>query len=167
MIRLEEITVIDAPIDRCFDLSRSVEVHLVANIHSGEQALATGGITSGLVELSQQVTWRAKHFGVWQDLTSKFTAMQSPAYFQATMVKGIFRSMQADHYFRTLPSGATEMKDLFRVAAPLPILGPLAEIIFLRRYMLALLRERNAVIKQIAESSDWQRYLPTQPAPAK
>jgi hypothetical protein len=68
--------------------------------------------------------------------------------------------MQADHYFRTLPSGATEMKDLFRVAAPLPILGPLAENLFLRRYMLMLLRERNTVIKQIAESSDWQRYLP-------
>jgi hypothetical protein len=164
MIRLEEITIIDAPIERCFDLARSVEVHLVANIHSGEQALAIGGITSGLPELSEQVTWRAKHFGVWQNLTSQFTAMHPPTYFQATMVKGIFGSMQADHYFRTLPSGATEMKDLFRVAAPLPILGPLAEAIFLRHYMLALLRERNTVIKQIAESDEWQRYLPSHKA---
>jgi hypothetical protein len=159
MIRLEEITIIDAPIERCFDLARSVEVHLVANIHSGEQALALGGITSGLPELSQEVTWCARHFGVWQNLTSKFTAMQPSTYFQTTMVKGIFRSMQADHYFRTLPSGATEMKDLFRVEAPILILGPLTEILFLRRYMLALLLERNAVIKQIAESNDWQRYL--------
>jgi hypothetical protein len=162
MIQLEEITIIEAPIQRCFDLSRSVEVHLLANIHSGEQALAIAGITSGLVELSQQVTWRAKHFGTWQNLTSQYTAMQPFTYFQATMTKGIFRSMQADHYFRTLPSGATEMKDDFRVAAPIPILGPLAEALFLRRYMLALLRERNAVIKQLAESNDWQRYLPTQ-----
>ncbi len=160
MICLEEITIIDAPIERCFDLSRSVEVHLVANIHSGEQALATGGVLSGLVELNQEVRWRARHFGVWQNLTSRFTAMQSPTYFQATMVQGIFRFMQADHYFRTLPSGQTEMKDLFRVAAPLPILGAIAEILFLRRYMLALLRERNIVIKRIAESNDWQRYLP-------
>jgi hypothetical protein len=165
MIHLEEITIIDAPIERCFDLSRSVEVHLVANIHSGELALAIGGITSGLPELNQQVIWRAKHFGVWHNLTSKFTAIEPPTYFQATMVKGIFRSMQQDHYFRTLPSGATEMKDLFRVAAPLPILGPIAEALFLRRYMLALLRERNAVIKQIAESDDWQHYLPTQSIP--
>ena len=165
MIRLEEITIINAPIDRCFDLARSIEVHLVANIHSGEQALVVGGITSGLPELSERVTWRAKHFGVWQNLTSEYTAMQPPTYFQATMVKGIFRSMQADHYFRTLPSGATEMKDLFLVAAPLPVLGPLAEALFLRRYMLSLLRERNAVIKQIAESNYWQRYLPPhQPA---
>jgi hypothetical protein len=159
MIRLEELTIIEAPIERCFDLSRSVEVHLLANIHSGEQALAIGGITSGLVELNQQVTWRAKHFGVWQNLTSQYTAMQPPTYFRATMTSGIFRSMQADHYFRTLPSGATEMKDDFRIAAPIPILGPLAEILFLRRYMLALLRERNAVIKRLAESNDWQRYI--------
>ena len=160
MIRLEEITIIDAPIQRSFDLARSVEVHLLANIHSGEQALAIGGVTSGLPELSQRVTWRAKHFGLWHNVTTEYTAMQYPTYFQATMVTGIFRSMQADHYFRTLPSGATEMKDDFRVAAPLPFLGPLAEILFLRRYMLMLLRERNTVIKQLAESNDWQRYLP-------
>ena len=86
--------------------------------------------------------------------------MQPPIYFQATMAKGIFRSMQADHYFRTLPSGATEMKDLFRVAAPLPHPRPITEAVFLRRYMMMLLRERNTVIKQLAESNDWQRYLP-------
>jgi hypothetical protein len=60
MIKLEETTVIDAPIQRCFDLARSVEVHLIGNVHSGEQALAVGGITSGLVGLGQQVTWRAR-----------------------------------------------------------------------------------------------------------
>jgi hypothetical protein len=76
------------------------------------------------------------------------------------MVKGIFRSMQADHLFRTLPSGLTELRDIFKIAAPLPIIGPIAEALFLRRYMTALNRERNAVIKQLAESGDWQRYLP-------
>ena len=163
MIRLEETTIIQAPIERCFDLSRSVEVHLLSNVHSGEQALACGGVTTGLVGLSEQVTWRARHFGVWQDLTSKTTALQSPAYLQITMIRGIFRSMQADHRFQTLPSGATEMTemtDVFSIAAPLPLLGPLAEALFLRRYMLALLRERNAVIKRVAESDEWKKYLP-------
>ena len=41
MIRIEETTVITAPIERCFDLARCVEVHLLDNIHFGEQALAT------------------------------------------------------------------------------------------------------------------------------
>jgi ligand-binding SRPBCC domain-containing protein len=160
MIRIEETTIIAAPIERCFDLSRSVEVHLLANIHSGEQAIATSGATSGLVGLGQQVTWRAKHFGVWQNLTSETTALEAPTYFQVTMIRGIFRSMQADHWFRTLPSGATEMRDDFRVAAPLGLLGLIAEALFLRRYMLALLRERNAVIKRVAESGEWRKYLP-------
>ncbi|SEF54387.1 hypothetical protein SAMN05421819_0366 [Bryocella elongata] len=161
MIHIEETTLIHAPIDRCFDLSRSVEVHLRSNIHSGEQALATGGVTTGLVGLHQRVTWRAKHFGIWQNLTSETTALQAPTYFQVTMVEGIFRSMQADHIFRAISPTFTEMKDVFRIAAPLPLLGLLAELLFLRRYMLNLLRERNAVIKRVAESpAEWQRYLP-------
>lgn len=159
MIRIEECTRIDAPIRRCFDLSRSVEVHLRSNVHSGEQALALGGVTSGLVGLSEEVTWRAKHFGVWQNLTSRTTALDSPNYFQVTMVRGIFRSMQADHLFRATAAGSMDMTDRFRIAAPLPGLGRVAEVLFLRRYMLALLRERNAIIKRVAESSEWQRYL--------
>jgi hypothetical protein len=162
MIRIDETTVIHAPIDRCFDLSRSVQVHLLANVHSGKQAIALGGVTSGLVGLSQEVTWRAKHFGIWQTLTSKTTAMESPRYFQVTMVRGIFRFMQPDHLFRSVKPGITEMTDRFCIAAPVPLLGPIAEAIFLRRYMLSLLRERNAV-KQMAESSDWQRYLQSEP----
>jgi hypothetical protein len=160
MIHLLESTQIDAPIQRCFDLSRSVEVHLLSNVHSGEQAVALAGKTSGLVDLHEEVTWRAKHFGIWHDLTSKTTAMRSPSYFQVTMIRGIFRFMQADHVFQSLESGGTEMKDVFSIAAPLPLLGPLAETLFLRRYMLVLLRERNAVIKSIAESSKWEQYLP-------
>lgn len=162
MIRIYETTLIHAPIERVFDLARSVEVHLLANIHSGEQALAIGGLTSGLIGLHDSVTWRARHFGIWQNLTSEVTTFDPPTYFQVTMTRGIFRSMQAEHYFRTLPTGETEMRDDFRIAAPLPILGPIAEALFLRRYMRALVRERNAVIKQVAESDSdaWQRYLP-------
>jgi hypothetical protein len=160
MIRFEETTLIDAPIDRVFDLSRSVEVHLLANVHDNKQALAIDGVTTGLIGLGQQVTWRAKHFGFWHNLTSKVTDLEVPTYFQVTMVKGIFRFMQADHRLRSLPSGVTELRDIFAIAAPLPILGAIAEGLFLRPYMMKLNRERNAVIKQLAESDDWQRYLP-------
>ena len=160
MVSLEELTVIHAPIERCFDLARSVEVHLAGNVHSGEAAVAMAGVTSGLIGMAERVTWRAKHFGVWQTLTSEITAMEPPAYFQDTMIQGAFRSMKHDHFFRSLPSGQTEMKDVFCFAAPLAVLGRLAEIVLLRRYMQALLHERNVAIKQIAESSDWTRYLP-------
>ena len=160
MVTLEEITQIEAPIERCFDLARSVEVHLAGNVHFGEQAVAKSGVISGLIDLHQRVTWRARHFGISQNLTSEITVMESPTYFQDTMIHGAFRSMQHDHHFRALPSGATEMKDIFRFAGPLLLLGRIAETTVLRRYMRNLLHERNVVIKQIAESSEWQRYLP-------
>jgi ligand-binding SRPBCC domain-containing protein len=160
MVTLEEITPIQAPVERCFDLARSVEVHLAGNVHWGEQAIATDGVASGLMGKGQRVTWQARHFGVRQKLTSEITAMEPPFYFQDVMLRGAFRSMKHDHYFRSLPSGKTEMKDTFCFAAPLPVLGLLAEALVLRRYMRKLLWERNLAIKQIAESSEWRKYLP-------
>jgi hypothetical protein len=51
------------------------------------------------------------------------------------------------------------MRDVFTFAAPLPVLGRLAEMVFLARYMRKLLRERNEVIRQVAESEEWRRYI--------
>jgi ligand-binding SRPBCC domain-containing protein len=163
LIVLEEVTLISAPLARCFDLARSVEVHLAGNTHFSEEAVAEAGANSGLLTLGDKVTWRARHFFIRQRLTSQITAFDPPVYFQDTMLRGAFHSMQHDHYFRTLPNATTEMRDIFRFAAPIPILGLIAERLILRRYMQALLHERNAVIKQIAESptQDWQQYLPT------
>jgi ligand-binding SRPBCC domain-containing protein len=162
MTTLTETTLIAAPIERVFDLARSVEVHLAGNTHFGEQAVALEGATTGLLALGDTVTWRARHFFIRQRLTSRITAFDPPTYFQDTMLRGAFHSMQHDHHFRTLPNAQTEMLDIFRVAAPIPVLGRIAETFILRRYMQSLLHERNAVIKQIAESptQDWQKYLP-------
>jgi membrane protease YdiL (CAAX protease family) len=51
------------------------------------------------------------------------------------------------------------MQDELRFAAPLNFLGPLAERLVLRDYLLRFLAERNALIKQVAESEQWRRYL--------
>jgi ligand-binding SRPBCC domain-containing protein len=117
------------------------------------------GVTSGLVRLGQRVTWRARHFAVRQRLTSEITAMERPAYFQDVMIRGAFRSMKHDHFFKSLSPDETEMRDVFCFEAPLGILGWLAEWLVLRRYMRTLLRERNAAIREIAESAAWRNYL--------
>ena len=160
MIELHDITVIQAPVARCFDLARSIEVHLLGNTHWGEQA--TAGTRSGLIGMGEQVTWRARHFGVRQELTSAITAFDPPTYFQDTMLRGAFRSMQHDHSLsgdgRT---AAREMRDEFSIFLA-PLVGPLgwiAERVVLRRYMRNLLVERNAIIRRVAESAEWMRYL--------
>ena len=143
MTTLVELTRIHAPIGRCFDLSRSVEVHVLGNVHFGEQAVPLAGQTSGLLGLGDRVTWRARHFGVRQALTSAITEFDAPHAFQDTMLSGAFAWMQHDHFFRQVEGGVTEMRDVFRYAAPLPVLGLIAERLVLDRYMLNLLRERN------------------------
>ena len=161
MIELHTTTRIAAPVERCFDLSRSIEVHLLGNEHWGERA--TAGTCAGLIGPGEQVTWTARHFGVRQQLTSAITAYDRPAYFQDTMLRGAFQSMQHDHYFREAEPGVTEIRDRFRLSAPLGPLGWIAERLVLRRYMSSLLNERNAAIKQVAESDDWQKYVRSEP----
>ena len=162
MIALQETTLIAAPIERVFDLARSIEVHLLGNAHFGEQT--TAGTCTGLIGPGEQVTWRARHFFIRQHLSSAITAFDPPRYFQDTMVRGAFRSMQHDHRFRELSANGesprTEMVDDFRFTAPFGPLGWLAERLVLRNYMQALLHERNAIIKQVAESDEWRQYLP-------
>ena len=159
MVVIEQSLKIRAPIQRCFDLCRSIEVHLLGTERSGEQAV--GGITTGLIGPDEWVRWRAKHLGVRQHLTSKITAFESPRYFQDTMLEGAFKFMQHDHFFEALSGAETEMRDRFRFAAPLPVLGPIAEHLFLKRYMGRFLKHRNEIVKQVAESSRWRDFLPS------
>jgi ligand-binding SRPBCC domain-containing protein len=158
MVSIEQRLQITAPIQRCFDLCRSIEVHLLGTERTGERAV--DGVTTGLIGLDESVRWQAKHLGVRQHLTSKITAFDSPHYFQDTMIQGAFKFMQHDHFFTAISENETEMKDRFTFAAPLSLLGNIAEQLFLKRYMDRLLRQRNEIVKQVAESDRWQDFIP-------
>lgn len=157
MPRITLTTHIRAPIDRVFDLSRSIDLHAVSTAHTGEKAVA--GVTRGLINLNEEVTWRAKHFGVWQRLTSRITAFDRPTHFRDSQVRGAFRRFDHDHFFRTLDDGTTELRDVFDFDAPLGFLGQLANWLFLTRYMTAFLATRNRAIKAAAEGESWRDFL--------
>jgi hypothetical protein len=53
------------------------------------------------------------------------------------------------------------MIDRFYFETPFGIFGRLINLLFLKRYMKRLLEERNAVIKQIAESEKRKQFLHT------
>lgn len=143
-------TYIGAPIERCFDQARSIDLHTDSMSHTGEKAIA--GRTSGLIGLGETVTWEAKHFGIRQTLTSKITGFDYPNLFTDEMVKGAFKSIRHEHYFAAR-NGQTLMTDIFIFESPLGIPGRLANFLFLKRYMTKLLIKRNCAIKQAAESS--------------
>lgn len=157
VIRLE--TYIKASTAVVFDLSRSIDLHKLSTAHTNEEAIA--GKTSGLIEMGESVTWRAKHFGIWQELTSHITAFEKPAYFVDEMAKGAFAGFRHEHIF-TADANTTIMTDIFTYKSPYGILGRAADYIFLKSYMSKLLSTRNCMIKEFAEDPDkYKKVLPS------
>ncbi|MEL4309106.1 SRPBCC family protein [Joostella sp. CR20] len=156
MPRIELRTEINADKEIVFDLSRSIDLHKISTEHTNETAIA--GKTSGLIGLKESVTWRAKHFGIYQKLTSIITEFDRPNYFVDEMVSGAFSEFKHEHHFTEL-NGGTLMTDYFDYKSPFGILGKLADSLFLKKYMIELLTERNRVVKEFAESDKWKQII--------
>ena len=154
VIHLE--TRIAAPRERVFDLARSIDAHQQSTKDTNERVVA--GVMSGLIGLGQEVTWEARHFGVTQQLSVRITQYDRPGHFQDVMLKGAFHHMRHDHSFIE-HNGLTVMKDRFEFSSPLGFLGRITDALFLERYTRRLLEKRNAVLKHVAESAEWQKYL--------
>jgi ligand-binding SRPBCC domain-containing protein len=146
---IEIKTILNADIQTCFDLSRDIDFHKASLVHSKEKAIA--GKTSGLIGLNEWVTWEAFHFGIKQQLTSKITAFDAPKYFVDEMVTGAFKSFKHEHIFQQ-ENNQTVMTDRFQFESPFGIFGKLANRLFLKQYMINLLKTRNQYLKEQIES---------------
>lgn len=149
-------TLIHAPMDRVFDLSRSITLHKRSMLHLQEEAIK--GRTNGLIELDETVTWRAKHLGKVRILTTRITEMRHKEYFCDEMVEGDFTYMKHEHHFKEIGNGTVAI-DIMEFGTPYGKLGKLIERFYLHRYMTRLLKIRNEVIKEYAESEKWRVIL--------
>jgi ligand-binding SRPBCC domain-containing protein len=150
VVRFECVTEIAAPAAVVFDLSRSIDAHMDSMRRSGERAIA--GVTTGSIGPGQEVTWRARHFGIWWRMSSRIRQFERPKMFVDEQVRGPFAAFRHEHRFHGEPaSGVTLMVDRVEFQAPLGPLGRFAEILVLRRYLRRLIETRNAYIKQRAE----------------
>jgi ligand-binding SRPBCC domain-containing protein len=159
MVAMPIITVstdIAADPDVCFDLARSVEAHLASTHRTHEQAVA--GVTSGLLGLGDQVTWRARHLGVVQELTSRITAFDRPRHFRDDMVRGAFARLVHDHYFEPTTSG-TIMRDVLDYSSPFGFAGRLVEHVYLDSYLTRFIADRARALKHLAESGQWRTFV--------
>jgi ligand-binding SRPBCC domain-containing protein len=141
-----------APPERCFDLSRSVDLHLESAAGSGERVVS--GRASGLLVAGDTVTWEARHLGLRHRLSVWITEYDRPRMFRDEMIEGPFRRMRHDHWFDAV-DGGTRMRDAFEFASWIPPLDVLLVAPHLRR----LLRARAELIQAVAESDRWRRFL--------
>lgn len=142
-------TVIHAPVSIVFDLSRSIDLHMISTAATGERAIA--GTTSGLINEGETVTWEARHLFKRRRLKVRITAMEPPNHFEDEMVEGDFRMMRHRHHFKAMDNG-TIMIDLLEFESPYGIIGRWVDRLFMKRYLTRFLLQRNRVIKQYAES---------------
>lgn len=142
-------TFIEANINVVFDLSRDIDLHQKSTSKTNERAIA--GRISGLIELGETVTWRAKHLGFYQTHTSKISEMEKPFKFTDIMLKGRFKTFKHQHVF--IQEGKkTIMTDILEFESPFGIIGKIFNKIFLKNYMKNFLLERNKLIKVTAEN---------------
>lgn len=153
MPRIELLTHINSSKELVFNLSRSIDLHKISVAQTNEEAIA--GVTSGLIGLNETVTWKGKHFGITQKLTTKITEYNFPDNFTDEMVKGAFKGFKHQHIFMKEENG-TLMTDIFEYKSPFFILGKIADYVFLKKYMTQLLIDRNKIIKEFAESDRWK-----------
>jgi ligand-binding SRPBCC domain-containing protein len=145
---IEHKLFIIAPIEVCFDLARDVNVHTQTTYKTKERAV--GGVTKGLLEEGDSVTWEAVHFGIKQRLTSKVIFMEKPHSFVDVMVKGAFKSFIHIHQFIEEEKGTT-MIDHFQYTSRFGPLGVLIDKLFLEEYMKRFIAIRAIELKKIAE----------------
>ncbi|MDQ0800213.1 SRPBCC family protein [Arthrobacter sp. SLBN-112] len=140
------------PVERLFDLARSIDAHVDSQRASGERAVA--GVTSGLIGEGQEVTWRAWHFGIPLTMTSRVTHLDYPRSFTDKQVKGPFKAFRHVHEFEPTATGSV-MIDRLEFTAPLGVLGRGVERLFLARYLERLIRGRGQFLAagRIAGSS--------------
>ncbi len=139
------VTEIDAPVERCFDLSRSIELHVESMAASAERAVA--GVTSGLICAGEEVTWEARHFRIRWRVTSRITEFDAPNRFVDEMVRGPFASFRHEHLFEDNHDG-TRMTDVIEFSTRLGAIGDVPAGMYLRR----LIGIRNGVIRAKAEA---------------
>lgn len=147
-------TWIDAPVERCFLLSLSIDLH-VASVRVTRKKVK-GRVRTGLISEGETVTFRGRPFGVLGH-TSRIDQMRPYSYFRDVMIAGPFRHFVHEHHFAAMDDG-TRIRDEVRFSSRW---GPLGRILA-RRRLKAFLMERGAVIKRVAESDEWRRYLDTE-----
>jgi ligand-binding SRPBCC domain-containing protein len=154
---------IHAPIERCFLLSTSIE--LVEQVLEMRPAEGSFRKTAGLVVEGDRIEWRGWVFGLPQVHESLITRYERPAFFQDAMARGRFKRFQHDHRFTEI-DGHTLVVDKVKFSLPFGGPGKVVARWVMVPHIAALLRRRVILLKHVAESTEWKRYLPEEVAEA-
>jgi ligand-binding SRPBCC domain-containing protein len=149
MTTINLVTKIKAPVQIVFDFSRNIDIHQQSASKTNETAIA--GVTSGLINYNETVTWRGKHFGFYLTHKSRISAMNFYDYFVDEMEEGKFKSFKHEHHFNE-ENGITAMTDQLQYETPFGFFGKLFDFLFLKKHLTHFLLNRNQVLRKLSEN---------------
>jgi len=149
MTTINLITKINAPISTVFNLNRNIDVHLLSTSQSNEKVIE--GVSAGLINLNETVTWCGKHFGIYLTHKSIISEMEIPNRFVDEMLKGKFKSFRHEHLFSE-ENGITMMTDKIQYETPFGWFGMLFDRLVLKNYLTNFIQKRNRILKDLSEN---------------
>ena len=157
MFRLKESIHVNAPLERCFLLSTSIDLVRrtlkMTPVEGDARWRATGLIVGG-----DRVHWRGWQFGLPARHDSLITGYERPSFFQDSMESGYFKTFQHDHRFEEV-GGRTLLVDIVRFSMPFGFAGKAVGKAIVVPHVLGLLLRRFELLKRVAEGPDWESYL--------
>ncbi len=160
MKELQLSITIQAPIERCFDLARSMDFHTWSMKATGEKIVS--GRPSGLIELGEFVEFEAAHLGLVRRLRAKITKFNRPRSFMDEQDKGPFRTFRHEHRFSTNPDNPsiTLVEDHLYIVVGWSVFGLIAERALVVPHLQRLLTQHQFNLKAALEGEEWKRFLP-------
>lgn len=147
---------IKAPIERCFLLATNIE--LMQRTIGLKVSKRASSRTTGLAAPGDRVVWHGWWYGLPQTHESVLTGYDSPTLVRKTVESRSFKRFEHELRFTEI-DGHVLLTGSVRFSLPLGALGRyVARHTFLPRLM-ELLRQRLQLLRFVAESEHWPRYL--------
>lgn len=156
MLKIHLTTFIQAPVERVFDLSRNLTLRKKSLRPGKEQILSSSG--DSFLHAGETITLRARHFGKTREITARVTALDQPLHFTEEQVKGDLKTYRHEYYFKPTDNG-TILIDLLECEGPRDLLGSIASAFLLKAYLETMLRKKNELLRQYAETEKWKAVL--------
>jgi ligand-binding SRPBCC domain-containing protein len=142
-------TLINAPVEVCFDAARDVALHAASAAFSGERLVVPGRL-DGVLETGDLVCFEGRHLGIRQTFCARITEVRRPERFVDEMERGIFRWLRHVHSFERA-GDQTRMRDDLIWETPLGILGRIADKMFLEHHMRTFVTTKQTHLKGLIE----------------
>jgi hypothetical protein len=144
---------VNAPIERLFDLVRSIGAHEATSSIDGR---AVAGKTSGLAALNDITTWSARFFGLRFQISTRVTSFNPPFSLTEKLERGLLLEFGHVYSLHRLESGLIKLEDRFVFRSPL---GAWFDALVFKPIMTRTVSARLNGLKELAETEAWKTFL--------